>query len=138
MQNFSLLKTFCLETATNCLPFFRKPAHIQYESVDNGDISNWSSIEEKRHLKNEMFNESNKAPIELNSMIPNSNDANDVPVNRAPKNTQASSDKTKLIGNINEDQLPKNEVSNIFNIKNFWFFDKKREASTPKQTTSSP
>ena len=107
MQNFSFFKAFCLETATHCLPFFKKSAPIPYESVDNGDITQWNSFEEKQKLKNEMFNEPIKPPIELNSMIPNN--TSEIPVNRVPKNSQTA-DKSKLIGIINEDQIKKLEV----------------------------
>ena len=107
MNNFSFLKTFCLETATNCIPFFKKSTPIPYESVDNGEISHWNGMEEKQKLKNELFNEPSKQPIELNSMIPGN--SMEAPVNRAPKNTQTA-DKSKLIGNINEDQIKKLEV----------------------------
>ena len=108
MQNFSFLKAFCMETATNCIPFFKKTTPIPYESVDNGEITHWNGMEEKQKLKNEMFNEPSKPPIELNSMIPGNN--MEAPVNRVPKNSQTA-DKSKLIGNINEDQLKKLEVS---------------------------
>jgi hypothetical protein len=40
-------------------------------------------------------------------MIPNN--TSEIPVNRVPKNSQTA-DKSKLIGNINEDQIKKLEV----------------------------
>lgn len=119
MQNFNFLKAFCLETATNCLPFFKKPANINYDAVDNSETTIWNSVEEKEKLKNDIWNDPNKSTIELNTMIPAN--TNEIPVNRAPKNS-ITADKSKLIGNINEDQIKKIEVFFFFNI---WHFLKK-------------
>ena len=106
MQSFNIFKAFCLDTAANCLPFFKKHEPINYDVVDT-DTTTWGNFEEKQKFKNDMWNESNKPPVELNSMIPSNQ--TEIPVNRAPKIT-APMDKSKLIGNINEDQIKKMEV----------------------------
>lgn len=107
MQSFNFLKAFCLDTAINCLPFFKKHTPIPYETVDNNDPSNWHTSEESRELKNDIWNDNNtsKPPIELNTMIPSN--TNDLPISRGSK---TSTEKNNLIGNINEDKIKKEEV----------------------------
>ena len=100
-----------METATNCLPFLRKPATIiNYDEVETTDTAHWNIFDERQKLKTDMgVNEVKKPVMEMNSMITTNTNNDDLPVNRAVK-TVTQAEKSKLIGNINEDQIKKNEV----------------------------
>lgn len=100
MHSFSFLKAFCMDTAVNCLPFFKKPHNASHESYENPETNIWSNNEENQKLKNEGWIDVNsKPPIELNTIFNNS----------VIESTNNTFENNKMIGNINEDSL-KNEV----------------------------